>query len=95
MDAMYSFVGWLEEMQAGLVLAPIYFLTELSPCLCACPLRLREMTSTSTPRKMDESYPQLDREGNPLKTLRRRILSLADVFSDHRKVKDGPRRNSG
>lgn len=78
-------------MQAGLVLAPVYFLTELSPCLCACPLRRREMTSTSTPRKMDESYPGLDREGNPLGTLRRRVLSLA-VFSDRRKEKRRLRR---
>lgn len=51
MDAMDSFVGWLEEMQASLVLASVYFLTEPSPCLRACSLRLREMASTSTARK--------------------------------------------
>lgn len=44
---------------------------------------------------MDDNHTQLDREGNPLRTLRRRILSLADVLSVHKKVKDGPRRNSG
>lgn len=78
MDAMDSFVGWLEEIQAGLVLAPVYFLTELSPCLHACSLRLREMLlPAQLEKEMDDNHTQLDREGNPLRTLRRRILSLA------------------
>lgn len=77
MDAMDSFVGWLEEIQAGLVLAPVYFLTELSPCLHACSLRLREMLlPAQLEKEMDDNHTQLDREGNPLRTLRR-ILSLA------------------
>lgn len=95
----YGHICWMAGGDAGrLGLSPCLLsdrTLSLSPCLHACSLRLREMASTSTPRKMNDSHSQLDREGNPLRTLRRRILSLTDVFPDHRKVKDSQKRNSG